>query len=304
MNVIRRLTAAGRAALAVLRVEGPAARGFVATHFGKTPVDGQLAYGIWRRTDGSRLDDPLVRGGDGFFDVNLHGGPAIVDAFCHDAEAAGFTITTDDGGRLAQAKTAEGVRWLLAQETLTGEPRPDDRTLERLLVPSRIAFVGPPNAGKSTLVNHLAGRDVSLVSPEAGTTRDWIEADAVLADGRLPVVLLDLPGRRETSGIEAAAIELSREAVASADLVVLVLDATRPELVPDGFDDALRVYNKADLARPPHGGVAVSAHLGTTAALESALLTQLGVDLDEGPRRCDYLDVCVEPVTRPRLCSC
>ncbi|MCE2883344.1 MAG: 50S ribosome-binding GTPase [Planctomycetaceae bacterium] len=89
----------------------------------------------------------------------------------------------------------------------------------RLVDPARVAIVGLPNSGKSTLSNALLGREASIVSPEAGTTRDAVSARIDLAG--LVVEWFDLPGMRATGDeVEASAIELARGLVADADFVV------------------------------------------------------------------------------------
>ena len=285
------MTAAGIAALAVVRVEGPGAAAFVESRLGRVPGVGRMSYGRWR-VDGEVLDDPLVTGvSAAAFDVSLHGGSRIVELFLEDAAAAGFDEAkyepADDVERwLPHATTKAGLRWTLGQRGLdAASADPADHTLRRLLVPARVAIVGPANAGKSTLCNRLAMRDASLVSPTAGTTRDYVETPAVLSND-LPLILLDTPGRREgADAVEAAAIGLSESAIRSADLVILLLDATRPADVPPGFADALRVWNKADAAAPPPGGLAVCAETGAGVdALERRIVAALLIDLN-GPVR-------------------
>lgn len=92
---------------------------------------------------------------------------------------------------------------------------------------ARVALVGPVNAGKSTLFNALLGRTRALVSPEAGTTRDVVEA-GLLLEG-VEVTLMDTAGLRAAPGaIEAAGVALARELRAGVDLHVVVLPGHRP----------------------------------------------------------------------------
>ena len=96
---------------------------------------------------------------------------------------------------------------------------------ERLREGLWVAIAGPPNAGKSTLLNRIARREAAIVSPHAGTTRDVIEVHLDL-DG-YPVNLLDTAGVRETSEdpVEREGIRRAREAAGRADLVLWVVDA-------------------------------------------------------------------------------
>jgi tRNA modification GTPase len=91
----------------------------------------------------------------------------------------------------------------------------------------RTAIIGPPNAGKSSLLNQLLGRERAIVSSIPGTTRDTIE-ETVNIRG-IPVVLVDTAGLRQSSDeIEREGIRRSRESAARAELVLLVLDGSQP----------------------------------------------------------------------------
>src|SRR5437868_10898140 len=101
----------------------------------------------------------------------------------------------------------------------------DDRRGERLREGINIAIIGPPNAGKSSLLNLLARRDAAIVSESAGTTRDVIEVHLDL--GGWPVVLADTAGLRATGdAIEQEGVRRAKARAAAADLRLLVLEAT------------------------------------------------------------------------------
>jgi tRNA modification GTPase len=94
---------------------------------------------------------------------------------------------------------------------------------ERLRDGLVVAIAGPPNAGKSTLLNRLARREAAIVSPYAGTTRDVIEVHLDL--GGYPVTLLDTAGIRESDElVEQEGIRRASERAAAADLVFWVVD--------------------------------------------------------------------------------
>jgi len=97
----------------------------------------------------------------------------------------------------------------------------------------QVAIIGVPNAGKSTLLNALVGRDVAITSPQAGTTRDIVEAQAVIAG--LPVTLSDTAGLRESEdAIEAEGVRRARARAKDAHLVVhVVRGKTVPHLKSD-----------------------------------------------------------------------
>ena len=131
-------------------------------------------------------------------------------------------------------------------------------SIERLRDGVRVVIAGPPNSGKSTLINAMAEREVAIVSPIAGTTRDRIEA-AVQRDG-VPYLLSDTAGLTETEDpIEAIGVGLARAAMATAD-VLLWLGDDSP--APPG---AIRVHPRCDVSgrdTGPPGALAVSALTG------------------------------------------
>jgi tRNA modification GTPase len=98
---------------------------------------------------------------------------------------------------------------------------------ERLRDGLVVAIAGPPNAGKSTLLNRIAKREAAIVSPFAGTTRDVIEVHLDL--GGYPVTLLDTAGMRETDDpVEQEGVRRARERAAAADLVLWITEAGQP----------------------------------------------------------------------------
>ena len=117
---------------------------------------------------------------------------------------------------------------------------------ERLRDGLVVAIVGPPNVGKSTLMNQLARREIAIVSPHAGTTRDVIEVQLDL-DG-YPVTVIDTAGIRETEDpVEQEGVRRARARAAEADLVLWVIDDTRQEPELDGPIPLWIVFNKIDM---------------------------------------------------------
>jgi len=117
-----------------------------------------------------------------------------------------------------------------------------------------IAIIGRPNAGKSTLLNALAGRDAAIVSSEAGTTRDIVSVNFVLSG--LPVRLSDTAGLRDTeNAIEAEGVKRALSLASEADIRIAVIDSsdltTVDELLKSLEDEDILVFNKSDLAQPP-----------------------------------------------------
>jgi tRNA modification GTPase len=124
---------------------------------------------------------------------------------------------------------------------------------ERLRDGLVVAIAGPPNAGKSTMLNRLARREAAIVSPYAGTTRDVIEVHLDL-DG-YPVTLLDTAGIRDSAEpVEQEGVRRARERAAAADLVLWVIDPSAGGLAANGYPENLAnaeiwlIRNKVDLA--------------------------------------------------------
>lgn len=124
-----------------------------------------------------------------------------------------------------------------------------------------LTVIGNPNAGKSSLVNALAKRDVAIVSETAGTTRDIIEVHLDL--GGYLVTLADTAGLRETTDtVESEGVRRALARAEAADLVILLQDGTAAKAA--AFERAdLVVWNKADLPWPePHEGLKLSLKTG------------------------------------------
>jgi tRNA modification GTPase len=328
-------TVAGRSAVAVLRLSGPAAGWALEALTGKgrpAPRRAALARLADPRS-GTTIDHGLVLWfpgpesftGEDMAELQLHGGPAVVAAAVdtltaldglRPAEPGDFTRRAFYNGKLDLAEV-EGLADLIAAETeaqrrqalrqmegaLSGliqswrgrltaclahleavmdfpdEGLPaeteaaisrdilglendiaqyldDNRRGERLRDGFRIAILGPPNVGKSSLLNAMARREAAIVSATAGTTRDVIEVHLDL--GGYPVTLLDTAGLREASEapanpVEKEGIRRALERAAEADLRLVVFE--QPAWPPAESQalalietDGLVVVNKVDLS--------------------------------------------------------
>ena len=320
------------AAIAVVRVSGPAAGRALETLIGRRPQPRKAALARVREPGTGELIDealalwfpaPHSETGEDVAELQLHGGQAVIVAVldvlagiegCRPAEAGEFTRRAFENGRL-DLTAVEGLADLIAAETpaqrrlafrqfkgLIGDRAEEwrKRLIEALaLVEARIDFsdeadvpadligpalhaaqqlrdeianalaeagrgerlrdglvvaiAGPPNAGKSTLLNRLARREAAIVSPYAGTTRDVIEVHLDL--GGYPVTLLDTAGMRASSDpVEQEGVRRARERAAMADLVLWVIDASANGGAangrPKGFGDTpiWLVANKSDQA--------------------------------------------------------
>jgi len=353
---------AGRAAVTVVRLSGPAAGPLLDRLCRRRPAPRIASLRALRAAEGEVLDRALVLWlpgpasytGEDSAELHLHGGRAVLDAVtetlvsfgARPAEAGEFSRRAFVNGRLGlleaeavadlvaaetQAQRRQALRqlggalgalyqgWaerltrlLAQQEALIDFPDEDlppeteaamlheiatiragiaahlddGRRGERLREGLVIAVTGAPNVGKSTLINVLAGRDVAIVSPHAGTTRDVIEARAVI--GGVPVTLLDTAGLRETADpVEAEGVRRARARAAEADLVLVVHDGIEAggTAMPTGTE-VLVVANKADRGVAQDGAdIAVSALTGTGMAALRARLVQEVTRLanDAGP---------------------
>lgn len=144
---------------------------------------------------------------------------------------------------------------------------------ERLRDGLLVAILGAPNAGKSSLLNALAGRDAAIVSARAGTTRDVVEVRLALAG--IPVTLADTAGLREAADeIEQEGIRRARRRAEEADLVLAVFAADTPpdpETLAWVSAEALVAVNKVDLAPAPE-------RIGGVGPLPVSALTGAGLD--------------------------
>jgi len=154
-------------------------------------------------------------------------------------------------------RAVDEVLACLDRNDATGARQRLERLLERapvglhLVQPWRVVLAGPPNAGKSTLVNTLVGYARAIVDPQAGTTRDAVTA--LTAIEGWPVELCDTAGLRQASHpVERAGVEAARRYLAEADLVLAVFDLSQPwcatnQEILAAHPRALIVHTKSDL---------------------------------------------------------
>ena len=194
---------------------------------------------------------------------DLLGATALIEATIDFADEDVPVDVWPEVQRLLQAVTAG-----LAGE-LSGA-----RAAERIRAGFEVAIFGPPNVGKSSLINALVGRDVAITSDIAGTTRDVIESRLDL--NGLPVVLIDTAGLREsTDVIEREGVRRARARVEEADIRVLVRDADHAAWEP-GVTVDFTISSKADLGEAAPGSMRVSVRTGEgIAALREALAARL-----------------------------
>jgi tRNA modification GTPase len=323
--------------VAVVRISGPAARAVLTAMTRGVPKPRQARLSTLCGAHGAVLDQALVLWfpapdsytGEDVAELQVHGGPAVIDAVTEALLALGvrpaqpgeFTRRGFENGKLdlsqaeaiadlVDAETEAQRRQALAQldgalsrrhlawrddlvealalleaavdfpdEDLPGETAlaaaplaaavaadidlalADGARGERVREGYRIALIGATNAGKSSLLNALAGRDAAIVTPTPGTTRDVIEVVLDIAGYR--AVLADTAGLRAARGaIEAEGVRRAQALAQSADLRLLVVDAAARdgrwrEAAALARPGDLCVLNKRDIAPAPAGREAV-----------------------------------------------
>ncbi|GAB5374067.1 MAG: tRNA uridine-5-carboxymethylaminomethyl(34) synthesis GTPase MnmE [Acuticoccus sp.] len=168
----------------------------------------------------------------------------------------------DEGDVGGSAPDVDGGVSALGREMATVLAQ--SRDADKLTDGFRIVLVGPPNAGKSSLVNALAGRRVALVSEEAGTTRDVVSVTLDLGGYR--AIISDTAGVREgTAGVEAMGIARTREELGVADFVVEVRSPDTQPLMRGDAD--LVVAHKCDLG--PIAGAGLATDIGDPSSIEA-----------------------------------
>ena len=287
------LTGKAAAGIAVVRIWGATARQFLKRHTclanPVTLTAGAVRRTALIDAAGEPVDDTVVSvGGTAAAPVywlHLHGNPFVIQTCCMLAHQcglvesdvpvwpAGDAIERDALQLLPDVLTLRGATWLLDQvkrlrstcdslaescdlehaQSTCRELLDRRQIITWFIQPLRVALVGPPNAGKSSLANALGDQTASIVSDEPGTTRDWVEVPAEV-DG-FPVIWIDTAGLRVPADeIEAAGIAQTQDLLAQADAAILVLDRDDPTQVPavvqawQGEPPAYIALNKADLS--------------------------------------------------------
>lgn len=146
----------------------------------------------------------------------------------------------------------------------------------------KVAILGEPNVGKSSLLNALLGEQKAIVTPIPGTTRDVVEGE--LSIHGIPIKLLDTAGLRESDDeVEKIGIRKSVEAVEECDLAILLIDQDTTEEQIENLKrlssgkKTLLVYNKTDISKAPENCVGISAKEGDVNALKEAIFSCLSL---------------------------
>ncbi|MFN9387947.1 MAG: tRNA uridine-5-carboxymethylaminomethyl(34) synthesis GTPase MnmE [Betaproteobacteria bacterium] len=361
-TIVAPATAAGRAAVAIVRLSGPHAETIAEAVAGKLPAVRTARLALFRDESGEPFDQGLILRfqapasytGENLVEFHCHGGAVprqalvqrCVSLGARVAEPGEFSLRAFLNGRLDLAQ-AEAVADLIdadsgsaaraAMRSLQGDfsgrvaklmaglvdlrvlleaaidfPEEELDVLREYQVRERlqqaladvasvresarlgrvlrdgiqVVLVGPPNVGKSSLLNRLAGETLAIVTDIPGTTRDTVRCELVL-DG-VPVHVTDTAGLRESSDpVERIGMERTRSAARGADVLLVMTEAgaSVPRQNPEGLPPEalqIQVESKADLlpaeaASPPAGVLRVSAHTGHGLdALRQAILNAAG----------------------------
>ncbi len=223
------------------------------------PLDEKgLHYGWLANINGEMVDEiMLAKPVSGLRVIMIHGGANVRNAVSDLLESLGFSHTHDEGpplyAMLEKAVTQTQVAVLLdaLDKQRAGIPY---SVPEQVLATHRVLVAGPPNAGKSSLLNHLAGYHRAFVHEEAGATLDVV--DELVDMGGLAVMLGDMPGvRPEQEALEKAAWEKAAGRLALAEAILFVCDSSQEwDAITDhaasmlsGSIPVLVVLNKSDL---------------------------------------------------------
>lgn len=277
MGDVRRLSAPGRSAIAVIAVRGQLAALDEPTSLFQSanqsplvsaPV-GAIRFGRW----GDYGEELVVcRTSESSLEITCHGGEAAVTKVLSDVASRGFEILSrtelcesTHAALLPYAKTQRTAEILVhqasgvwnefqrsASETELAQANKWAEFGRHLTEPWKVALCGRPNVGKSSLMNAIAGFTRSIVSETAGTTRDLVTLETAIEGW--PVRITDTAGVRETQDpIESEGVARTLAAIQMADLVVVLLDGSQPlqaedrQLLSLPTKRRLVVLNKSDL---------------------------------------------------------
>jgi tRNA modification GTPase len=333
-------TGAGRAAIAIIRLSGPAVRHMLASFAGTVPAPRRATVVTLRDPlNGETLDQGLAlffpaphsATGEDYAELQIHGGRAVIDGVLaalsrrpglRAAEPGEFARRGFANGKLdlsqaealadlvdaqTEAQRRQALRvaggalrrkveaWRLAlidalalvEADLDFSDEGDVGRFDALRLPALLAgpldemraalrdapasermrdgflvmILGRPNAGKSTLLNALARRDLAIVSPTPGTTRDMIEAHLDLKG--LPVTFVDTAGLRETADeIERVGVDRVLERIETADFALWLSAGGEEAADASSGVETLMIATKSDLAPAPKGWLGVCAKTG------------------------------------------
>lgn len=348
------LTGRKMAAIASVALSGRGAKAALEGFLGDSaPELGAVRYGKIKDEDGHILDSVVIGcEGQDCYMVHCHGNPLIAERIVRLFERAGAVMGSSQVFlmnkfkaesktlmeaelRLAmvQSATLAGVQWLVRQreggisawacvksfelnelKEQSQNILRDSLAAEKVISGVRIALVGAPNSGKSTLLNRLAGERAALVSDTAGTTRDWVST--ICRIGPLRAEIIDTAGLDSglavNNMIERAAQEAAVQTAAGCDLILNIRDCTCPMseklTLPQGVP-VLEVFTKSDLLATPAsfetgGGVLVSALAERgIEELSAAILRVLDVDALDYDRPIAFTDRQRELLTKLADCG-
>ena len=288
------MTGKGTGAIATIELTGDSAANILRQIFVPKSAElttGKIIFGLIK--SGDKTIDQVTIGceGNNTYAINCHGNPLIVEEIMQLLRQYGVelltaeqllcktstgsnTIALEARLTLPKIKTLEGTQivlnqidsgltasaknWLQnpsAQIAVEAQKIIDESKIAKFIIfGCRIVIAGPPNTGKSTLLNQLCGRQKAIVADIKGTTRDWVSADCKI--GPLAVELIDTAGldKKIASDIDKAAQQTATELINQADIVLLVLDnSDQANQIDKSFANisankkTLTVLNKSDL---------------------------------------------------------
>ena len=315
------ITGSHPAAIAVIYLRGQNAASIIASIFKPAISDSPLTLGRIYDNDRIIDEVVIASESPDSFAINCHGNPLIIQNICKllttsgaeiiapldfakmnfspdqntialEAQLAALSAKTIAGYKLLKNQITSGLstitqNWLTQPnialihnqaQTILANSIPADLIIHGC----RIILPGPPNSGKSTLLNLLTGSQTAIVSETAGTTRDYVTAHCSLEP--LHIEFIDTAGLDETltqkSDIDHHAQKLTKQLLASADLVLYLTDAQNPTAPNIAAKKILHVYNKIDTCNTAVPSSAIPISAKTAQGIEnltSAILPALAV---------------------------
>ena len=307
-------TPQGRGGIGVIRISGEAVPALLTPLLGKIPEPRYASFGGFLDQHGQAIDQGLALyfpaphsfTGEHVLELHAHGSPVVLDLIlerliqleCRLIELrllieAAIDFSDEEIDFLTDAKVIDQLKALEQQLTLIKSLALKG---QRLREGATLVLAGRPNAGKSSLLNRLAGEDRAIVTPIPGTTRDTLREAIQL--GGIPLHIIDTAGLRDnaTDPVEREGIQRTRAAITVADLILLVIDdneATPDDALIDALPDGIPViliHNKIDLSGRTPGRVISDEGINVRVSLKSGdgiddlfmvLADQLGIEPEQ-----------------------
>ena len=274
-TIAAQATAPGRGGVGIIRVSGPEVKNVALAILGKVPELRKAEYLTFRDRKGEALDQGIAiyfKGpnsftGEDILELQGHGGPIILDMLLKEILAlpkvrmAAIDFPEEEIDFLADEKVVNDLKAIITQ---VAEVKSKAQQGSIIREGMRVVIAGRPNAGKSSLLNALSGKESAIVTDIEGTTRDVL-TEQIHIDG-MPLHIIDTAGLRESADkVEQIGIERAWQEIKQADRVLLMIDSAQDEkddpkaVWPEFFEKLPAnigltiIRNKADISQAKTG---------------------------------------------------